>query len=295
MGIRQLKRFSLTPMKGGKDGGVFDLELTDLEKQYAEEARKDTSPREETPRWGYFGLTERVIYRPFRQNISISQGFKIGTHPAYDWPIPSGTELFNCFPGRAQITFVGKTADGYANNIRFIYPEYKYMALFAHGMPVSTWPSWVKVGNWLDPLQLAMLSDNTGNSTGPHVHMEIRVPPYTQGYGNCINFWEMLMELPTTPPPVDPNQPPVTPEEFEMPEFPVLPMWELTTTQQLAVRQLPGASSRLMGYLDPKNVVPAMSAHKDGNDIWLRIGYNQYIAAVYHIGGVEHVWGKWAK
>jgi len=293
MRIRQLREFNKELAEGGKSDGVHDIVLSDLERQYA--SLDELSGQK---RFIAVMLEQEVVYRPFRGNIALSQGFKKGTHPAYDWPIPTGTELFNCFPGRAQITFAGQTADGYANNIRFIYPEYNYMALYAHLMPKANWPDWVKVGAWVDPIQLLAISDNTGNSTGPHVHMEIRKPPFTGGYSDCFDFWYMLQELPLVPP--IPPEPQPTNDAFDLPDFPTLPQWQLLTTQSLSIRQAPSSSAKLVAYIAPgtsssPKIVQALGAQKVGNDLWINIGYNEWIAGVYHMGAVENIWGKWIR
>jgi murein DD-endopeptidase MepM/ murein hydrolase activator NlpD len=278
-----LKPFSKRYIKSGNSVGVYNIELTDLERQYVSEEISLGATR-------IGGATAlRTLYLPFyEKNIRVSQKFIPRSHPAYDFAIMNGTKLHCMFPAKGQVTFMGNSS-GYAYNIRVIYPEYSYMSLYGHLQATDTWADNLKVGDWVEPAQFLCRSDNTGNSTGPHLHLEIRVPPYA-GYSNCIDYWSMLMDLPTT---VPPTEPPTDP--FELPEFPKLPEWQLTTTQPLSIRQLPGTGSKIMGYLEPDKIMPVMEAQMLGKDLWLKIGHGEWIAAVYHIGTVENVWGKWVE
>ena len=175
----------------GYSPGVYDIELSEIELEYLD------------------GLTERplgaayTIYRPFYGSIGLSQGYST-SHPAFDWPVSMNTKLYNMFPHQARVSFAGYTSEGYAYQVRVLSAEYNLMSLVAH-MPANGLR--VKTGDMVDVIQLVGLSDNTGNSTGPHVHTEIRKAPFA-GYANCVNFWSWLKPLPSEPP-APPPPPPV--------------------------------------------------------------------------------------
>jgi uncharacterized protein YgiM (DUF1202 family) len=128
-------------------------------------------------------------------------------HPAEDWAMPSWTGLRAAMWGR--ITY-GYSNAGYANYLTITNDELKLQVLYAHmpaGVPGKLG---LKTGDLVQPGQIVGYSDNTGNSTGPHLHMELRRYPYN-GYASCIRFIQYLrtwtggtVEPPTQPPPVEP-------------------------------------------------------------------------------------------
>lgn len=275
-------------LDGGHSPDVYPVKLSPIEEAYAESAYKASAYRGRLE--SASELIGETIYRPFKTSLPISQGYS-GSHPAYDFPMPNGTELYNPFPGKAQVSFAGKTLDGYAYNLRLVYPPYSYMAVFAHLMRSFETLNGIKVGDWVEPLQMVCWSDNTGNSTGPHLHFEIRKPPYA-GYANCINYWSMLAVLPDTPP--EPTPPPPT-GDITVPSFPLLPQWRTTNTVSLKIRRAPNTTSAVIGYIEPNTTLPAMAAQRVGKDLWIKIGHAEWIAGVYWINGYQNVWGEFVE
>lgn len=89
-------------------------------------------------------------------------------YPADDIAVPSGTKVYSITSGKvAQATTDSGCGVGvfinYKDNIQIGY---------CHGTPGS---HKVKTGDTVRPGQLIMLSDNTGHSTGPHLHIQIKV------------------------------------------------------------------------------------------------------------------------
>lgn len=139
-------------------------------------------------------LEKYTYYQPFRGNYPITQ-YPHSGHWALDWGMPNGTKLYSPFP-RGVVSFAGYTPDGYAYNLRIIDNEQKLMCVLAH-MPSNN-PFRVKVGQLVTYETHVGFSNNTGNSTGPHLHFEIRPIPYTSCYMNVLSD---LDKLPSTPPP----------------------------------------------------------------------------------------------
>lgn len=101
-------------------------------------------------------------------------------HGALDYGVSVGTKVYAAEEGIVLKTGWSYSGYGYhvwiqhANGIRTCY---------AHGNGTI----YVSEGQKVERGQLIMLSGNTGNSTGPHLHFEVRVAPYTfrSGGNDC--------------------------------------------------------------------------------------------------------------
>jgi len=86
-------------------------------------------------------------------------------HVALDFGVPVGTNVKTTLAGK--VTFAGWNNEGYGNLV--IVENGTYKTYYAH---LSDIP--VKVGQTVNEGDIIGLSGNTGNSTGPHLHYEIR-------------------------------------------------------------------------------------------------------------------------
>ena len=86
-------------------------------------------------------------------------------HVALDFGIPVGTNVKTTLAGK--ITYAGWSNEGYGNLV--IVDNGTYKTYYAH---LSSIP--VKVGQTVKEGEVIGISGNTGNSTGPHLHYEIR-------------------------------------------------------------------------------------------------------------------------
>jgi len=86
-------------------------------------------------------------------------------HVALDFGIPVGTNVKTTLEGK--VTYAGWNNEGYGNLV--IVENGAYKTYYAH---LSSIP--VKVGQTVNEGDVIGLSGNTGNSTGPHLHYEIR-------------------------------------------------------------------------------------------------------------------------
>lgn len=86
-------------------------------------------------------------------------------HVALDFGVAVGTNVKTTMEGK--VTFAGWTNEGYGNLV--IVKNGNYETYYAH---LSSIP--VKVGQSVDEGEIIGLSGNTGNSTGPHLHYEIK-------------------------------------------------------------------------------------------------------------------------
>ena len=92
-------------------------------------------------------------------------------HGALDYGVAIGTEVYAAAEGVVLAAGGSNGGLGYytciqhANGLRTYY---------GHGNGTH----YVKSGDIVKKGQLIMLSGNSGNSTGPHLHFEVRVSPY---------------------------------------------------------------------------------------------------------------------
>jgi len=83
-----------------------------------------------------------------------------------DWAVPTGTPIVAAQAG--QVNAARRDATGYGTHLR-IQHEDGYETIYGHMLDFA-----VKVGDKIGMGQVIGRSDNTGNSTGPHLHFELR-------------------------------------------------------------------------------------------------------------------------
>ncbi|MBN1537689.1 MAG: M23 family metallopeptidase [Anaerolineales bacterium] len=88
------------------------------------------------------------------------------THVAIDIGVPIGTKIKSTMSG--EVVYSGWNNEGYGNLV--IVKNGKYTTYYSH---LSKLP--VKVGDQVAAGDVIGLSGSTGNSTGPHLHYEVRI------------------------------------------------------------------------------------------------------------------------
>ncbi len=116
-------------------------------------------------------LDEEILDQNSKQSPSgrpaggvLTQGFH-PTHMALDFGIATGTPIKSTMDGK--VVYAGWNDQGYGNLV--IVENGPYKTYYAH---LSSIP--VSVGEVITSGSTIGLSGNTGNSTGPHLHYEIR-------------------------------------------------------------------------------------------------------------------------
>ena len=99
-----------------------------------------------------------------------------GFHGALDYGVPVGTTVYAA--GDGVILAAGWRSGGFGN-CTIIQHANGLRTYYAHGNGVF----YVSEGDVVSKGQAIMLSGNTGRSTGPHLHFEVRVSPYNWSYG----------------------------------------------------------------------------------------------------------------
>lgn len=90
-------------------------------------------------------------------------------YPSADIPVPSGNKIFAVVGG--SVTQIGSGYGGGYGTSVYVKDKDGIIHIYAHGTPGSVK---VSVGDEISAGKLLMLSDNSGHSTGAHLHYEIR-------------------------------------------------------------------------------------------------------------------------
>jgi murein DD-endopeptidase MepM/ murein hydrolase activator NlpD len=152
-----------------QDKKQIEAELVELAKQNA--LKKSITPSKS----GYIS----PLLGKTKANITTTYNGYAG-HTGVDFAIPLGTDVVAVKAGTVVISDALK----YSNGKYKSYGEYVVidhhdgtMTLYAHGLADSRT---VVEGDEVEQGDVIMLSGSTGNSTGPHLHFEVRVN------GKCV-------------------------------------------------------------------------------------------------------------
>lgn len=120
--------------------------------------------------------------------------YKAKRHTGIDFGMPIGTQLFAAVDGVVENVM---TDNSYGNVLVIGYTVngVKYQDWYCHLSRIT-----VAKGASVTAGQPVCLSGNTGNSTGPHLHLETRIAPFR--YGNDVAH--PVLDIPGI---VDPNAP----------------------------------------------------------------------------------------
>jgi murein DD-endopeptidase MepM/ murein hydrolase activator NlpD len=143
-----------------------------------QEAPKKAAPKKEQPaperavkHSGFSAPVAAGTGTPYRQAGSWSSGY----HTGVDFPVPTGTSVKSVAPG-SVVSAGWAGAYGYEVVIRHSDGRYSQ---YAHLSALH-----VRAGQSVSGGQRIARSGSTGNSTGPHLHFEVRTGP---GYGSDID------------------------------------------------------------------------------------------------------------
>lgn len=124
---------------------------------------------------------ERLLLWPIVGQIIVTAGWKYtdsSAHSATDIKCDVGTPIYPCEPGKVTRVqkWDGKTKTGmqsYGNFIDVAHELYKGKTLVTRYAHLNT--ILVDVGDYVGYNTIIAYSGNTGNSTGPHLHLEVRL------------------------------------------------------------------------------------------------------------------------
>ncbi|BFO14133.1 hypothetical protein SHKM778_05210 [Streptomyces sp. KM77-8] len=125
--------------------------------------------------------------KSYKLSASFAQngGMWAHKHSGQDYAIPTGTKVMATHGGTVVKAGPNGAGDGpaYGNAVVIKHGNGTY-SQYAHLSQVD-----VKIGQVVKTGQKIALSGNTGNSSGPHLHFEIRTTP---GYGSAVDPMKFL-------------------------------------------------------------------------------------------------------
>ncbi len=220
---------------------------------------------------------------PVPPNSTVSQTFAEHVHRGQvnnwqnyyggiDWAIPTGTPIKAAQNGK--VAQVRRDATGYGVHVRIDHGE-GYSAIYGHLMDYS-----VSVGQTVKAGEVIARSDNTGNSTGPHLHFELRKNNIPIDPAPLLV--RSLEPGPGPGPEPEPGDSCGCPVTSEPAQIAALPKVCISSSVGVNIRQGPGVTQPTVGYIPGQTKVEVIRKVAQGPDIWLQIGYNQYIAMLFN-------------
>ena len=171
-GVRAEAALGLAASSAAEAGA--DAAKAALERIAAEKARPRRPPRRRLPRTKKkeaerkrrLALAQRWMAPLPRLHAHVRLWLALGRmHPAQDLAAPTGTPVLSMSTG--TVIFSGWSNEGYGYMVKIRYWD-GTVSWFAHNSRLL-----VSVGEQVAPGQKVAYSGNTGNSTGPHLHLEI--------------------------------------------------------------------------------------------------------------------------
>lgn len=225
-----------------------------------------------------------IVTQTFAEHVHAAQvnGWQ-NYNGGIDWAVPTGTPIRAAQSGK--VAAVRRDATGYGVHVRIQHAD-GFQTIYGH-----LWDFAVQVGETVQPGQVIARSDNTGNSTGPHLHFELRrnnVPV------DPAPLLAAFLPEPGGPgggetPPTGGRPGEEIPTGEEPQSFPSLPLARIVSPVGLNIRMAPGVSNPIVGYLPGGTQVEVLRKTRDGDDAWLQVGHQQYIG-MFVSGETYAVW-----
>lgn len=205
-----------------------------------------------------------VISQRFGANPARYARFGLRGHNGVDFAVPVGTPVMAADGGRV----VGSSFDG---------SGYGELVKIGHEWGTSYYAhlseQQVRVGDEVTAGQVIGLSGNTGNSTGPHLHFEIRPDGVGRGngYNGAVDPWPYLTAADSEDDGDEAGQPEVVLKAGD----------EVRVTAQPWLNMRTGPAS---GYLDVGDVFPGATLRIEsvidkGDETWLAVLTPMYVCA----------------
>jgi LysM repeat protein len=130
------------------------------------------------------GFSHPVPGATISQGYGVPGDYATGYHTGTDFSVPTGTEVLAVSDGEVVAS---DTSSAYGINVQIKHDDGRY-SLYAHLSSAAVSP-----GQRVSAGTVIGYSGSTGNSTGPHLHLEIRTVP-TYGDGNFLDPVQYLRD-----------------------------------------------------------------------------------------------------
>lgn len=201
------------------------------------------------------------ITQKFGENPGSYSGFGLAGHNGVDYGVPNGTKILAAADGTVEK--VGNDPNGYGIYVKLKHAE-GYHTLYGHLREYV-----YGIGDTIVAGQLIGYSNNTGNSTGSHLHFEIRLDGQeSNGYGGAVD--------------------PLAQIEGEI----IVPNLELQPGARirvictaLRIRDAYSTSTgQVVGLLYKGAKASAIDVYVQGEEVWVQISDGLWICYSYHGG-----------
>lgn len=190
--------------------------------------------------------------------------FGMPGHGGLDWAIINYSDIFSAAPGTVSLIETDKP--GYGLNIRITHwgtEGEEYTTIYGHLGNVK-----VVLHQTVEAGQLIALSDNTGNSTGPHLHFGLRDKSKAgEPYKGWVDPMPFFRAIPAPTPPAD------------------VPKLGKVIADILNVRSGPSVNDTIIGNIGKTLVVQIYDQTTDASgNLWYKVKYGTKIGwacAVY--------------
>ena len=189
-------------------------------------------------------------------------------HNGIDWGIPNGTPVLGAQVGK--IDKIANEAGGYGLYLVISHEAGEYFTYYAHLQCV-----YGSVGEEVGCGEAVAASNNSGNSTGPHLHFGLRIPgtnPEYKGYVDPLPYFSSGG--------CDGDQPPVEPPQ-EQQLLTVIPGRYQVTVETLNVRKGPSTTYPLADQVTQGEVLEVVGAVEPGS-LWAQLQDGNFVAMIWY-------------
>lgn len=110
-----------------------------------------------------------IVTQGFGLNPGFYSTFGLPGHEGVDLKAPNFTNIYSGAKGRVSLVHDGSNNHPYGIHVRIVHDD-GYQTIYAHLTRAT-----VKAGDDVKAKQIIGLADSTGNSTGPHLHLTLKL------------------------------------------------------------------------------------------------------------------------